>query len=192
MRAPLWIISNILIISQGERNIVGLFPEFNEKKTIKNVRNFFNNDKKYQRICRNAWNDGIKAQVNDVTGIHGSRKGNGSEKMMIYYAECARAKKAVENANTVWSVASQDILTTLYDKLLTVVETKLHINHHLGHSTFKDADEVACLEFAEACDRISMQMNCNLKILPLFLNFEDDNEKAGTKQEQNGNKTGTK
>ena len=170
---------------------MGLFPEFNEKKTIKNVRDFFNNDKKYQRICRNAWMDGIKAQINDVTGIHGSRKGNGSEKMMIYYAECAKAKRAVEKAINVCSIESQDILTWHYVKQLTVVETKLHINHHLGHSTFKDADETACLEFAEACDRISMQMNCNLKILPLFLNFEDDDEKAGTNQEQNGNKTGT-
>ena len=171
---------------------MGLFPEFNEKKTIKNVRNFFNNDKKYQRICRNAWNDGIKEQKNDVTGIHGSRKGNGSENMMIFYAECARAKRAVEKAISVCSSASQDILTWHYVKQLTVVETKLHINHHLGHSTFKDADEVACLEFAEACDRISMQMNCNLKILPLFLNFEDDDEKTGTKQEQNRNFSGTK
>ena len=135
--------------------------------------------------------DGIKAQVNDVTGIHGSRKGNASEKMMIYYAECARAKRAVEKAISVCSVASQDILNCHYVKQLTVVETKLHINHHLGHSTFKNADEVDCLEFAEACDRISMQMNCNLEILPLFLNFEDDNEKAGIKQEQNGNKIGT-
>ncbi|NMV48355.1 hypothetical protein FOL79_01615, partial [Lactobacillus reuteri] len=62
-----------------------LFPELNEKKTIQNVRNFFNNDKKYQKIRLNAWNDGIKEQKNDVTGIRGSRKGNGSEKMMIYY-----------------------------------------------------------------------------------------------------------
>lgn len=170
---------------------MGLFPEFNEKKTIQNVRKFFNNDNEYQRICRSAWMDGIKAQVNDVTGIHGSRKGNASEKMMIYYAECARAKRAVEKAISVCSVASQDILNWHYVKQLTVVETKLHINHHLGHSTFRNADEVACLEFAEACDRISMQMNCNLEILPLFLNFEDDNEKAGIKQEQNGNKTGT-
>ena len=170
---------------------MGLFPEFNEKKTIQNVRKFFNNDNKYQRICRSAWMDGIKAQVNDVTGIHSSRKGNASEKMMIYYAECARAKRAVEKAISVCSVASQDILNWHYVKQLTVVETKLHINHHLGHSTFKNADEVACLEFAEACDRISMQMNCNLEILPLFLNFEDDNEKAGINQEQNGNKIGT-
>ena len=135
--------------------------------------------------------DGIKAQVNDVTGIHGSRKGNGSEKMMIYYAECARAKRAVEKAINACSVESQDILNWHYVKQLTVVETKLHINHHLGHSTFNDADEVACLEFAEACDRISMQMNCNLEILPLFLDFDDDDEKAGTNQEQNGNKIGT-
>ena len=170
---------------------MGLFPEFNEKKTIQNVRKFFNNDNKYQRICRSAWMDGIKVQVNDVTGIHGSRKGNGSEKMMIYYTECAKAKRAVEKAINVCSIESQDILTWHYVKQLTVVETKLHINHHLGHSTFKDADETACLEFAEACDRISMQMNCNLKILPLFLNFEDDDEKTGIKQEQNGNKTGT-
>ena len=182
---------NILIISQGERNIVGLFPEFNERRTIQNVRNFFNDDKKYQRIRRNAWTDGIKVQVNDVTGIHGSCKGNGSEKMMIFYAECARAKRAVEKAISVCSLASQDILTWHYVKQLTVVETKLHINHHLGHSTFPNADKTACLEFAEACDRISMQMNCNLEILPLFLNFEDDDEKVGTFREQNRNKLGT-
>ena len=95
---------------------MGLFPEFNEKKTIQNVRKFFNNDNKYQRICRSAWMDGIKAQVNDVTGIHGSRKGNASEKMMIYYAECARAKRAVEKAISVCSVASQDILNWHYVK----------------------------------------------------------------------------
>lgn len=170
---------------------MGLFPELNEKKTIKNVRSFFNNDKNYQRIRRNAWMDGIKTQVNDVTGIHGSRKCNGSEKMMICYAECARAKRAVEKAINACSVGSQDILNWHYAKQLTVVETKLHINHHLGHSTFKNADKKACLEFAEACDRISMQMNCNLEILPLFLSFEDDDEKAGTNQEQNGNKLGT-
>lgn len=170
---------------------MGLFPEFNEKKTIQNVREFFSNEKRYPRICRNAWMDGIKSQVNDVTGIRGSRKGNGSEKMMIYYAECARAKQAVEKAISACSTGSQDILNWHHVKQLTVVETKLHINHHLGHSTFKDADEVACLEFAEACDRISMQMNCNLEILPLFLDFEDDDEKAGTKREQNRNKLGT-
>ncbi|PWT45800.1 hypothetical protein DKZ33_11270, partial [Limosilactobacillus reuteri] len=59
-------------------------------------------------------------------------------------------------------------------------------------TTFTDADEMACLEFAEACDRVSMEMNCNLEILPLFLNFDDEDEKAGTKQEQNRNKSGTK
>lgn len=171
---------------------MGLFPEFNEKKTIQNVRNFFNDDKKYQQIRRNAWSDGIKTQVNDATGIHGSRGGNGSERMMIFYAECARAKRAVEKAISVCDVASQDILLWHYVNQYTIVETKLHINHHWGHSTFKRADEKACLEFAEACDRISMQMNCNLEILPLFLDFEDDDEIAGINQEQNGNKTGTK
>ncbi len=159
---------------------MGLFPELNEKKTIQNVRNFFDDDKKYQRIRRNAWVDGIKAQVNDVTGIHGSRKCNGSEKMMICYAECARAKRAVEKAISICSSASQDILLWHYVNQLTIVETKTHINHHLGHSTFQRADEKACLEFAETCDRVSMQMNCNLDILPLFLNFEEEQE-AGTK-----------
>ena len=63
---------------------MGLFPELNEDATISNVRDFFNSEKKYPRIRRNAWMDGIKGQTNDVTGIRGSRKGNGSEKMMIY------------------------------------------------------------------------------------------------------------
>lgn len=151
---------------------MGLFPELNEKATINNVRNFFIKEELYSKICRNAWMNGIKTQVNDVTGIHGSRKGNGSEKMMIYYAECAKAKRAVEKAISVCSIESQDILTWHYVKQLTVVETKLHINHHLGHSSFSNADKTACLEFAEACDRISMEMNCNLTILPLFLEYK--------------------
>ena len=63
----------------------------------------------------------------------------------------------------------------------------------MGHTSYSDADKIARLEFAEACDRISMEMNCNLEILPLFLKFNnDDDEKAGTKQEQNGNKLGLK
>lgn len=172
---------------------MGLVPDLNEKATIKNVRNFFIKEEQYPKICRNAWMDGIKAQAGDVTGIRGSRKGNGSEKMMIYYGECARAKRAVEKAISACSLGSQDILTWHYVKQLTVAETKLHINHHLGHTSYSDADKIARLEFAEACDRISMEMNCNLEILPLFLKFNnDDDEKAGTKQEQNGNKLGLK
>ncbi len=157
-----------------------LFPELNEKKTIQNVRKFFNDDRSYQRIRRNAWSNGIKSPVNDVTGVHGSSGGNGTEKMLIFYAECARAKRAVEKAISICSSASQDILLWHYVNQLTIVETKTHINHHLGHSTFQKADEKACLEFAEICDRVSMQMNCNLDILPLFLNFEEE-EEAGTK-----------
>lgn len=171
---------------------MGLFPELNEDATISNVRDFFNSEKKYPRIRRNAWMDGIKGQTNDVTGIRGSRKGNGSEKMMIYYAECARAKRAVEKAISKCSAGSQDIINWHYVKQLTIAETKLNINHHLGHTSFNEADKIACLEFAEACDRISMQMNCNLEILPLFLDFNDDDEKAGTKQDKNGKEIGTK
>ncbi len=150
-----------------------LFLELNEKKTIQNVRKFFNDDRKYQRIRRCAWSDGIKAQVNDVTGVRGSNAGNGTERMMVFYAECARAKRAVEKAISICSSASQDILLWHYVKQLTIVETKTHINHHLGHSTFQKADEKACLEFAETCDRVSMQMNCNLEILPLLLSFDN-------------------
>ena len=151
---------------------MGLFPELNEKATINNVRNFFIKEELYSKICRNAWMNGIKAQVNDVTGIRGSRKGNGSEKMMIYYAECSKAKRAVDEAIQNCPSESQDILNWRYVKQLTVAETKLHINHHLGHSSFSNADKTACLEFAEACDRISMEMNCNLTILLLFLEYK--------------------
>lgn len=166
---------------------MGLFPELDKKATISNVRKFFD-DGQYQKIKRNALSDGIKAQVNDITGIRGSSRGNSSERMMIYYAECAQAKRAILKAVDACSVASQDIMKLRYMRQLKVWKVKEQLTHDLGHTSYSDSDKFACLEFAEACDRFALEMNVDPEILPVFLEFE----KAGTNQEQNGKEIGTK
>lgn len=151
---------------------MGLVPELNEEVTINNVRKFFNSDKKYLTIKRNAWNDGLKSPVNDITGVRSSSRGNRNEQMMIYYAECAQAKRAVDKAISTCSSASRDILELRYIKQMMVYEVKERLNHNLGHTSYSDADKFACLEFAEACDRVAIEMNVDQEILPPFLEFK--------------------
>ena len=164
--------------------MVELLPEIDKERTANNVYDFFWNDSQYPRIKRNALSDGIKAVNNDITGIKGSRRGNSSERMMIFYAECAQAKRAVDRSIKACSAASQDILNLHYKQQLLVWQTKERMNHNLGNSSFTDADKKACLQFAEACDRIADEMNVDPDILPVFLVFK--------KREEIGSKIGEK
>lgn len=161
-----------------------LIPDIDKETTIRKVRHFFQDENQYPKIRRNAWDDGVKSPVTDETGVRSSSQGNSSERMMIYYSECSQAKKAVEGAIKACSAKSIDILKLRYCQGLFVWQVKERITHDLGHSTYSDADKQACLEFADACDRLGSQLHTDPDVLPKFVTFKD--------QEQNGNKLGAK
>lgn len=165
---------------------MGLVPDIDKSATISNVRSFFWNDKKYQRIKRWAWWDGIKSTKTDATGVHGSRKGNSSEDMMIDYAAYAQAKRAVDYAIKGCSnnkmFPSQDILQFRYIDQNEVREVKEKLRGKYGHDTYIRADKQACYEFAECIDGVTRKLHVDRKIIPKMLV-----KKTGSKQETNGN-----
>jgi len=157
---------------------VGLVPNTNRKATIRNVRRFFfedeNHDSPYQKICRNALSDGVKSPLMDLTGIRGSGRGNAVQSMMTYYAECTKAKEAVAVSIKSCKAISRDILNLRYVGGLFVWQVKERMNRNYGNTTYSEADQQACVEFAEACDKIAIRMNVDPDVLPIF---EELNEK---------------
>lgn len=173
-----------------------LLPAVDKKATIIKVRRFFEHDDQYPLIKRRAWFSGIKSPQMDVTGIHGSRKANSSESMMINYAEYAQAKRAVEHAikgcsNTA-KFPSQDILKYRYIQQLTVSQVKEILNRKYGHSTYQRADDQACYEFAECLDGVATAMSVNRKIVPVMITFLKNGKQSGQNRETNGKQVGNK
>lgn len=169
---------------------MGLVPDIDKDATISNVRSFFRDDKYYPRIKRRAWFAGIKSPQIDVTGIHGSRKGNSSESMMIDYAEYAQAKRAIDYAirgcSNTKMFPSQQILQFRYVEQNNINEVKERLGRKYGHNTYIRADEQACYEFAECLDGVTTRLNVDRKIIPKMLI-----QKTGSKRELNGKKTGS-
>lgn len=167
-----------------------LVPEVDKEATITKVRQFFNHADQYPQIRRRAWFAGIKSPQIDVTGIHGSRKSNASEDMMIDYAMYAQAKRAVDIAiagcSNTGMFPSQQILRYRYIEQLDIQEVKMHLGSKFGHDTYKRADDYACYEFADVMDGVSLAMCIDNELIPKFIT------KTGTKQETIGNKSGSK
>lgn len=165
-------------------------PEVDKEATITKVRQFFNHADQYPQIRRRAWFAGIKSPQVDVTGIHGSRKSNASEDMMIDYAMYAQAKRAVDIAiagcSNTGMFPSQQILRYRYIEQLDIQEVKMHLGSKFGHDTYKRADDYACYEFADVMDGVSLAMCIDNELIPKFIT------KTGTKQETIGNKSGSK
>lgn len=167
-----------------------LVPEVDKEATITKVRQFFNHADQYPQIRRRAWFAGIKSPQIDVTGIHGSRKSNASEDMMIDYAMYAQAKRAVDIAingcSNTGMFPSQQILRYHYVEQLDIQEVKMQLGSKFGHDTYKRADDYACYEFADVMDGVSLAMCIDNELIPKFIT------KTGTKQETIGNKSGSK
>ena len=150
-----------------------LVPEVDKKATITKVRQFFNHADQYPQIRRRAWFAGIKSPQVDVTGIHGSRKNNASEDMMIDYAYYAQAKRAVDIAikgcSNTGMFPSQQILRYHYVEQLDIQEVKMNLGSKFGHDTYKRADDYACYEFADVMDGVSLAMHVDRKLIPKFI-----------------------
>lgn len=150
-----------------------LVPEVDKEATITKVRQFFNHADQYPQIRRRAWFAGIKSPQIDVTGIHGSRKSNASEDMMIDYAMYAQAKRAVDIAingcSNTGMFPSQQILRYHYVEQLDIQEVKMQLGSKFGHDTYKRADDYACYEFADVMDGVSLAMHVDRKLIPKFI-----------------------
>lgn len=150
-----------------------LVPEVDKKATITKVRQFFNHADQYPQIRRRAWFAGIKSPQIDATGVHGSRKGNASEDMMIDYAYYAQAKRAVDIAikgcSNTGMFPSQQILRYHYVEQLDIQEVKMNLGSKFGRDTYKRADDYACYEFADVMDGVSLAMRVDRKLIPKFI-----------------------
>lgn len=150
-----------------------LVPLVDKKATIIKVQKFFSDADQYPQIRRRAWFAGIKSPQIDVTGIHGSRKSNSSEDMMIDYAYYAQAKRAVDIAikgcSNTGMFPSQQILRYRYIEQLDIQEVKMNLGNKFGHDTYKRADDYACYEFADVMDGVSLAMHVDRKLIPKFI-----------------------
>lgn len=170
-----------------------LVPLVDKKATIIKVQKFFSDADQYPQIRRRAWFAGIKYPQIDVTGIHGSRKSNSSEDMMIDYAYYAQAKRAVDIAikgcSNTGMFPSQKILRYRYIEQLDIRQVKEHLGSKFGHDTYKRADDYACYEFADVMDGVSIAMHVDRKIIPEFITKkrELNGKQTGTNREVNGN-----
>ena len=148
-------------------------PEVDKEATIKKVQQFFYHADQYPQIRRRAWFAGIKSPQIDATGVHGSRKGNASEDMMIDYAYYAQAKRAVDIAikgcSNTGMFPSQQILRYHYVEQLDIQEVKMNLGGKFGHDTYKRADDYACYEFADVMDGVSLAMHVDRKLIPKFI-----------------------
>lgn len=165
---------------------MGLVPDIDKLATISKVRLFFWDDRYYQTIKRKAWCTGIKSTSIDATGIHGSRKGNSSEDMMIDYSEYAQAKRAIDYAilgcSNTKMFPSQQILQFRYIEQNDVSEVKERLREKYGHDTYPRADRQACYEFAECLDGVTKKLHVDRKIIPEMLV-----KKTGSERELNRN-----
>lgn len=166
-----------------------LLESDNHKATIRRVQDFFLNENEYPTIRRRAGDWGLKSPLNDITGIHGSRRGNSSERNMIDYAEYVQAKRAVDNAivgcSSSYRHPSQQIIKYRYIQGLDLITIKERINK-FGNSTYQRADDYACLEFADCLEAMCERFNVDPAIIP------DLHAKTGSKREENRSKSGEK
>ena len=150
-----------------------LVPEVDKEATIKKVQQFFYHADQYPQIRRRAWFAGVKSPQSDATGVHGSRKGNASEDMMIDYAYYAQAKRAVDIAikgcSNTGMFPSQQILRYRYIEQLDIQEVKMNLGRKFGHDTYKRADDYACYEFADVMDGVSRALCIDHKLIPQFI-----------------------
>lgn len=171
--------------------IVELLKGDNKKATIANVQNFFLDEDKYPTIRRRSGDWGIKSPQNDITGIRGSRRGNGSEKSMIEYAEYTLAKRAVDYAiagcSSSYRHPSQQIIKYRYIQGLSLSVIKERINK-FGNSTYYRADDYACLEFADCLEAVCERLNVDSDIIPDLR--AKNRKKTGQKGDEKRMKTG--
>lgn len=171
-----------------------LLERINKKATITNVQNFFLDEDKYPTIRRRSGDWGIKSPQNDVTGIHGSRRGNSSERSMIEYAEYTLAKRAVDYAlagcSSSYRHPSQQIIKYRYIQGLALNVIKERINK-FGNSTYYRADDYACLEFADCLEAVCERLNVDPEIIPDLRVERKNGKKTGQKEEENRIKTGS-
>jgi ArpU family phage transcriptional regulator len=152
--------------------IVGLIPEIDKTETIQNVRNFFSEDKYYPTIKRRSGEYGLKSPQMDITGVHGSRFGNSSEKMMMMFTEYSQANRAVDDAIKGCRLVSQIIIQKRYIERLEIYRIRPLINRY-GHETYDNADKYACLEFADCLERKAWENNVDREIIPNLLVFKN-------------------
>lgn len=150
---------------------MGLVPTLDKKATIKKVREFFSENEYYPTIKRRAGEYGLKSPQMDITGIRGSRFGNSTEKMMVMFAEYAKAKRTVDDAIAGCRQMSQVILKKRYIDGWGIYDVRPLVNRY-GHETYTNADKYACLEFADCLERKAWENNVDSEIIPNLLVFE--------------------
>lgn len=112
---------------------------------------------------------------------------------MIDYAQYASAKRAVDIAirgcSNSGKYPSQGIMKLRYIDQLTVREVKDTLNQKHGHSTYQEADDQACYEFAECLDGVTQYMHVDRKLIPKML-VQKNGTKSGQNREENRTKSG--
>lgn len=125
-------------------------PKINEKKTIENVRNYFENDfPKYVDRCSFSASF-IKSPIFDVTGVKGSNKGNSEEnKVYNHLRDGDTYDYLVEKtAFTIGLLAEpyKSILAEVYFSGSTNIQVQDKI--HIGSTRYSQLKQKAFLKFA--------------------------------------------
>ena len=140
--------------------VVELLPDYDEKKTAKNVADYFQGKGKFKRYSypRLVETEQVLGMVHsvtgDVTGVHGSG-GNHTEDALIAKAHCRQALKCVTRAIDSCDYVQQVILRERYvngQKRATVMA----LAGIGGNDQYQEADQAARNRFAAALDKLSV------------------------------------
>lgn len=155
------------LLYQKGASIVDLFKPIDKRATIRNVRDFFDNEDKFPTIKRRAGVWGLQSPQMDVTGVHGSPIGNAQENKALRLVEYRKAVRAVFWAVEGCSFRSRQILQYRYIDQLPgyQVREKVYLS---GHKSYQKADQWACLEFADTVDAAKQDFGVNDEMIPDF------------------------
>lgn len=144
-----------------------LIKPIDKRATIRNVRDFFDNEDKFPTIKRRAGVWGLQSPQMDVTGVHGSPIGNAQENKALQLVEYRKAVRAVFWAVEGCSFRSRQFLKYRYIKQLPVkqVREKVYLS---GNKSYQKADRWACLEFADTVDAAKQSFGIDDEIIPDF------------------------
>ena len=147
-----------------------LLPEIDKQATIDQVRDFFYDDDKYERICRRAGDWGLHSPIMDITGVPGGGAGNSSERKFLTYVDYNNAKRAVYFAVKGCSHDSRLILEHRY---ITGKRDRLAVYQmvgllNCGRDKYYSLDDEACWEFADTVETGCEIYHVNSTIIPDF------------------------
>ena len=147
-----------------------LLPEYDKQATIKNVRSFFYDDDKYERICRRAGDWGLHSPGMDITGIPGGSAGNSSERKALSHVDYNNAKRAVSFAIRGCTHDSQVILKNRYlpGRKYRMPVYQLVTILHCGRDKYYTLDDQACWDFADTIEAGCEIYHVSSKAIPDF------------------------